>query len=251
MPGLRLLQDDAIAIAACNALAAERGLVSGGGRPLRFVAADGSGGAGYETRAYLHGEVETRHGNRHDACNAVAWLAMPRTKAVINRRHAVAVRDAEAAGTRERGALRDALTQFDECGVLVCHADPALWNLIRAHHWREAFHDRRGRVLTGMRFFVLGHASLAALERPFPGLCGKAIGFEVPSQWMDLPPSAQWADADARLAAWLAESELRPADLQPLPFLGIPGLTPDSERGAYYDDVRQFRPRRGPRAPVA
>jgi hypothetical protein len=38
----------------------------------------------------------------------------------------------------------------------------------------------------------------------------------------------------------------RPRDFQPLPLLGIPGVTPDSEDPAYYDDTWQFRPgRRG------
>lgn len=33
-------------------------------------------------------------------------------------------------------------------------------------------------------------------------------------------------------------------DLQPLPLLGIPGVTPDSELASYYDDRWQFRPGR-------
>ncbi|MBL8485866.1 MAG: DUF3025 domain-containing protein [Rhodocyclaceae bacterium] len=251
MPDAGLLRDPEIPVGLLNRLAEARGLVTGGGRPLRFVDAAGAGGAGYEQRAFLHGEVETRPANRHDACNAIAWLAMPLTKAVINRRHAQAILAAEAAGRPERGVLRDALTQLDECGVLVCHADPPLWELVRRHRWREVFHDRRAGVLSAMRFLVLGHASLEALERPFRGLCGKAVAIEVSHDWMRRSPQAQWEDADARLAAWIADAALRPADLQPLPFLGIPGLTPDSEHGDYYNDISQFRPPRRPAGPVA
>ncbi|MBL8491598.1 MAG: DUF3025 domain-containing protein [Rhodocyclaceae bacterium] len=226
-----------------NGLAAPRGLVTGGGKPLCFVAATGAGGGDYERRAYVSGEVETRTGNLHDAFNALAWLAMPLTKAAINRRHAGALAIVPDVPGR-RGALRDALAQFDECGVVVCTGDARLWELLRAHRWRELFHDRRTEVLARMRFLVLGHASLEALARPFAGLCGKAVPLAVDDAWLDMAAEAQWAAADRRLAGFLDATDLRPGDLQPLPFLGIPGLTADSEAGDYYDDRRQFRPRR-------
>lgn len=230
-----------------NGLAASRGVVTGGGKPLRFVAATGAGGGDYERRAFLTGEVETRDGNLHDAFNALVWLAMPLAKAAINRRHADALAAASAIPGR-RGALRDALAQFDECGVVVCTSDASLWALLRDHRWLELFHGRRREVLARMRFLVFGHASLDALATPFPGLCGKALALPVDEAWLDLPAEAQWAEADRRLAEFLAAAHLRPGDLQPLPFLGVPGLTADSEAADYYADRRQFRPRRRPLA---
>ena len=58
---------------------------------------------------------------------------------------------------------------------------------------------------------------------------------------------ARQAEADAWLAGRLADPD-RPFDktaLSPLPLLGIPGVTADSERADYYRDTRQFRPPRG------
>ena len=46
----------------------------------------------------------------------------------------------------------------------------------------------------------------------------------------------------ARLAATIGD--FGPRSLAPLPLLGIPGVTADSECAAYYRDTRQFRPRR-------
>lgn len=204
-----------------NRLAASRRLVTGGGKALRFVAATGAGGGDYERRAFLSGEVETRADNLHDAFNALAWLTMPLTKAAINRRHAGALAIVPDVPGR-RGALRDALAQFDECGVVVCTGDARLWDLLRAHRWRELFHDRRPDVLARMRFLVLGHASLEAMARPFVGLCGKAVPLPVDDAWLDMAAEAQWADADRRLAGFLDASTCGRATCNRCPSWGFP-----------------------------
>ncbi|MCZ7654065.1 MAG: DUF3025 domain-containing protein [Rhodocyclaceae bacterium] len=75
------------------------------GVPIRFVLPDG-GSAGYETRVHAQGEVETRPGNWHDFFNALAWLAYPQTKRILNGRHHAA--PAGAACGRARRARRGA-----------------------------------------------------------------------------------------------------------------------------------------------
>jgi len=68
----------------------------------------------------------------------------------------------------------------------------------------------------------------------------------VDAAWLALPRPARQRETDAWLAARLTDP-LRPfgnADLSPLPLLGIPGVTPDSEVSDYYRDTRQFRPKR-------
>ena len=226
-----------------NAHAAARSLVTGGGAPLRFVLPPDDT-LGYEERAFLRGEVATRPGNRHDFFNALVWLAFPRSKAVINRRHHEALAVASAHGKVGRGALRDALTQFDECGVVVTGTDPGLWQALCAHRWREVFVDRRDELLHSTRFIVFGHASHDALAAPFVGLCGKAMFVEVDATWLGLPAAAALAALDARLAARFDSGDFSPRDWQPLPLLGIPGATADNEQPDYYDDTRQFRPPR-------
>ena len=230
-------------ISQLNAVARERGLVTGNGAALRFVVPS-AGAEGYEEHAFLTGEIATRPGNRHDLFNALIWLAFPLTKAVLNRRHVAALREARMHASAARGPLRDALTQFDECGVVVAGSCPGLWSALGAHRWREVFVDRREELLRTTRFLVFGHASHDALAAPFVGLCGKALFVEVDDAWLNLPHQAALAALDARLAARFDTRSFSPRDWQPLPLLGIPGATADNEQPNYYDDRRQFRPAR-------
>ena len=231
-----------------NALAAERGVVTGSGAPLRFVI-PGASGLSYEERVYWLGEVETRPGNWHDGFNALAWLAYPLTKAALNARHHQALvrqQTTDGAG-QQRGPLRDALTQFDECGVAVVSSRLDLWHEIRAQRWKEVFWLRRAEMQRSLRVFVFGHASFDMLRTPRLGLCGKALFLHVDDAWLAMPATQQLADVDARMAQRFVgdmPAYARPRDFHPLPLMGIPGVTPDNECPEYYDDRRQFRPLR-------
>lgn len=226
-----------------NAQVSAAGIRTGSGQPLRFVTPGIS--EGYEERAWRRGEVDTRLANWHDAFNAMVWLRFPGAKAVINRRHWHSLEQRRTHGEEGRGPLRDALTQFDECGVIVACADPSLWQDLCDHRWRRLFVERRDEVAAAMEFIVFGHASLDALQAPFIGLCGKALCFEVMPDWLHLDAATRWADMDTRLAQRLTEAELTPRDLQALPLLGIPGVVAENGDPAYYDDRRQFRLKRG------
>src|SRR5205085_787218 len=110
------------------------GVTTGRGRPVRFVAPRERNDR--ERRYYeLHiadtGEVETR-ANWHDLFNALAWIAYPRAKARINAQHAAILEEGGDAEARKRGPERDALTLFDEGGVVVASSSPALLRLIVA-----------------------------------------------------------------------------------------------------------------------
>lgn len=214
------------------------GLVTGSGQPLTFVPPGGEGS--YEAQAYRDGRVETRPDNWHDLFGAYVWLAFPRSKAVLNRRHWQALATEQVPGSGRRASVRDALTQFDECGVVVLCTDMSLWQGIRAHRWREVFAERRPEVAQHLRFLLYGHGSYDALRTPFIGLCGKALCLEVAA----LPANVaeQVALADGLLAELFAREALQRHRWQPLPLLGIPGATADNEDPAYYDDTRQFRP---------
>lgn len=218
------------------------------GAPVCFVLPAGNSG-GYEERVYAKGEVETRPDNWHDFFNALAWMAYPRTKRILNGRHHAALQAPRAAGSAARGTVRDAVTQFDECGIVVASAAPALVDLIRAHEWKELFWMHRAQLARGMRFFVFGHATWDQLRAPFVGLTAKAVFLDVEAAWLARPVERQVADVDARLAEIFLRPDAyaQPRDFQPLPLLGIPGVVAESEAPSYYDDVRQFRPKkRGP-----
>ena len=218
---------------------------SGGDARICFVPPAGDA-EGYEARIFASGEVPTRAGDWHDFFNALAWCAWPRTKAACNRLHLAELHARAAAGLPGRGPRRDALTQFDECGIVVVSSDTDLLALLAAHEWEEALWTRRARLLQTTRFLVFGHGTWDQLRAPFVGLCAKALFRVVAPAWLALPAAQALAETDAWLAAHLAANidTLTPRSLSPLPLLGIPGVTADSECAAYYRDTRQFRPHR-------
>lgn len=222
------------------------GLLVGAGHDLSFVAPEACAepDAGYEARIHRHGQVLTRSDNWHDFFNALVWLAFPLAKAALSRRHMASLAEQAQAGSRERGRLRDALTQFDECGIAVLASDGSLLEALRQHRWQEVFWLRRAELAEKMRFVVFGHGSYDQLRAPFFGLCAKAVYLEVAPDWLARPWPQQAADLDGRLADWLSRDVGQPADLKPLPLLGIPSVTPDNQTADYYADTRQFRPLR-------
>jgi len=223
--------------AALAALAERFPIHTDSGRPVRFVPPQPDGLV-YECRIWESGEVETRPDNWHDYFNALVWLTFPQTKNAISASHVRAMTPAGEA----RGRVRDALTHFDECGIAVLSTRPDLLELLRGFQWKALFVERRADVLQSMRFIVFGHATYEALLKPFRGLTAKAVLYEVGEDWLRLSEEALLAALDGRLAADLASGRhQRPRDFQPLPLLGIPGVTPDSEAPSYYDDTWQFR----------
>lgn len=217
------------------------------GQRVRFVPPRPDGLV-YECRIWASGEVETRPDNWHDFFNALVWLTFPQTKVAVSAAHMGAMQ-----GPGEsRGTTRDALTHFDECGIVVLASQSELLDLLRNFEWKQLFVERRAEVMRSMRFVIFGHATYEQLLRPFRGLTAKAVLYEVDEAWLKMDGTAQIAAVDKLLAADLISGRYtRPRDFQPLPLLGIPGLTPDSEDPAYYDDAWQFRPGRRSKAKPA
>lgn len=214
------------------------------GQQIRFVPTP-EDGLGYEQRIWENGQVATRPDNWHDFFNALVWLRFPASKRAINTCHRQATLPDDEVLGKVRGMVRDALTHFDECGIVVLSSQPELLDLLRNFQWKTLFVERRTEVLRDMRFVVFGHASYEQLLKPFRGVTAKAVLYEIDNDWLALPAEAQLVAVDQRLAADLSSGRYtRPRDFQPLPLLGIPGMTPENEMPAYYDDTWQFRPGR-------
>lgn len=232
-------------LAALTELAEKHPVQTDTGQRVRFVPPQ-TDGLVYECRIWESGEVETRQDNWHDFFNALVWLSFPQTKNAISAAH---VRTMQQPG-EQRGRVRDALTHFDECGIVVLSARPDLLQLLRDFRWKELFVVRRADVLRDMRFVIFGHATYEALLAPFRGLTAKAVLYEIDEAWLHLSVEELLALLDRRLSADVAaDCFVHPRDLQPLPLLGIPGVTPENDEPGYYDDTWQFRP--GRRSPVA
>ena len=221
------------------------GVRTGSGLALRLVlpARSGPDAGAYELRVFDRGELEVREHNWHDLFNVLVWLTFPRAKAALNARHcAVFGNDRQG----PRGPVRDALTLFDESGVIVVSADAALLQMIREFQWRPLFWTHRAAVVRDMRFMLFGHALCEKALAPYKGITGRGLLFEIDRGFLELALPAQLAHIDARLAAQIADPRalLRTDQLAPLPVLGVPGWCADNENAAYYDDRNYFRPGR-------
>ncbi len=197
----------------------------------------------YEARTYLRGELQVRAGDWHDCFNLLVWLAFPRSKAALNARHFAALQEQHAAGAANRGPAQDALTLFDESGVVVASSDDELLGLLREWRWKELFWTHRARLRACMQFTLFGHALYEKALRPFVGITGRGILLRVDLEVLSAPPPERLAELDARLAAHLAAPDhLRATrELAVVPILGVPGWSADNERESYYDNTDYFR----------
>ncbi len=207
------------------------------GRQLRLISDPRGGARDYEQRIHDAGELPVHCPGWHDIFNVLVWMRFPRAKAALNARHVAAY--AKAYGARD--AHGDALTGFDESGLLVLSTQPRLLNLIRAFRWHELFWQHRAAVTANCRFALFGHGLCEQLLRPYLGLTAKAVLIQV----TDLD-----ADLDAILAPIIATTDnfTSPRYLQPVPILGIPGWWAANETESFYHNRRYFRPGRQARS---
>ena len=202
----------------------------------------------YEARIYLAGELPLRKQNWHDCFNALAWLAFPQGKAALNARHYAALQEQHAAGRSNRGTVQDALTLFDEGGVVVAYSDDEFAEKVRRFAWKDLFWANRGRLAGRMRFVLFGHALFEKALRPFLGITGRAILLRTETGLLAAPTDTLVGYLDARIAGHLSDPRrlLATRELDVLPILGVPGWCADNERETFYDNADYFRPGRGP-----
>ena len=167
--------------------------------------------------------VPTRD-NLHDLFNGLMWLSYPETKRRLNAIHAEEI-TARGGAAGARGALRDALTLFDE-NAAILQAPAALVDALRARHWKALFIDHRAEWQSA-RLALFGHALLEKLMQPRKAITGHV--------WLVEELT------DHSIASSLAPARLAGKDFLPLPVLGVPGWWPDNENSAFYDDADVFR----------
>lgn len=223
-------------------------IVNANGHAISFAAQNMDPGAyGYEAQIFSTGAVPTRPDNIHDLFNALAWVSFPLSKAAINRRH-IAVRENLADG-KNRNPVQDALTLFDESGVIVVSDRPDLLECIERFEWKKLFWRQREQVAQHMRFFLFGHGLMEQILNPYVGLTGKSLLINVESAWLSSSIDGvasdhallQHIDARSRMLIDSPTCFARGRELLPLPLLGIPGWSTDNERESYYDNVHYFR----------
>ena len=197
----------------------------------------------YEIHIAETGEVETRPDNWHDLFNALAWIVYPMAKARINAQHAAILEEGGDTEARNRGAERDALTLFDEGGVIVASRSPELLRLIVDFEWKKLFWDRRGELADAIRFFAFGHALNEQARQPYIGMVAKTVFVPVDELFFMRPIESQVAQADALVAAHFSIRATfhSPKSMAPMPVLGVPGWHFAAQDEAFYDDPKHFR----------
>jgi hypothetical protein len=203
---------------------------------MRFVAQDTAllaDGLHYEARI-AQGRIATRPQNWHDLFNAMVWARHPAIKKALNLQQCRHIRQM---GPSERNRAQQALTQFDETGVIVRVRDQTLIESWDRHDWAGLFQSnaeqwRNGDIAIAA---VIGHALMEQMLVPGRLLVGKCLVVQ----------GADDAACIARVAEAISTGEVlaAAAELRPLPLAGIPGWHPVQDAD-FYAQADYFRPLR-------
>lgn len=222
-----------------NQLAPGR-LCSAGGQGVRFVCSTQLEAEEYERRIFTKGLVSTRPGSWHDLFNALVWMRFPHIKTAVNSLHYHA-----KPATSGRGRLRDALTLFDESGVILVSARGDFLQAVAKRDWSQVFQLQAYRWKRDARAVICGHALLEKLLVPYKSMTAKALLVQVSPQLMTLSGNELLNLLDREIARQLLDGRLlnSPAQLSPLPLAGISGWDfAGLQDEAFYNDADVFRP---------
>lgn len=226
------------------------GLRHPGRPPVRFISSEEHAPGPYEPRIYEEGLVSTRPESWHDLFNALTWALLPRSKLAINAAHCrVDTQDADSG----RGALRDALTLFDECGVILACTDRRWLERLARHQWQDCLPGRIDFFHQQVTLIVAGHAQLEKFLAPYPSMTANTLLVHIDPETQALPRQQRLTRLDQWLAAEITGGAVlsRPACLSPLPLAGIPGWWPDLRQDeAFYADRSIFRSMRKGKGPA-
>ena len=214
--------------------------------PVHFVQQSNlHNGVAYEQFIFDTQQCPTRDG-LHDFFNALCWDQFPRTKARLNQLQAEQI--VEMGSANLRGAVRDALTVFDENGALFI-APPELWDALIAMDWQRLFVTLRP-LWQQARLIPFGHALLEKLVHPRKPITAhvymaKFTIKNIATEIMNTPDTAQFYTLfDAWIAEDLSAEKLASKPFTPLPILGVPNWWEANEDPQFYDDETVFRKRR-------
>jgi hypothetical protein len=192
-------------------------------------------GKAYEAFIFETQTVPTRD-NLHDFFNGLAWLRFPCIKARLN---ALQYEEIASHGVQSlRGAMRDALTLFDENAAFLCgnlHA-PVIAAL-RERDWQAAFQTHRA-LLEAHPPVLFGHALLEKLVSPYKSVTAHVFPVQ---DARGFAANIYLAELDEAVANQLQASALLPKPFVPLQVLGVPRWWAANERPDFYADSTVFR----------
>lgn len=211
--------------------------------PVRFVSQSSlPGGVAYEQFIFDTQQCPTRDG-LHDFFNALYWDKFPRTKVRLNQLQAEQI--AQLGSITQRGAVRDALTVFDENGAFLI-APPELWQALIAMDWQRLFVTLRP-LWQQARLIPFGHALLEKLVHPRKPITAHVYIAQftiknIANNSTNTPATSHfhWI-LDEWIAADLSAEKFATKPFAPLPVLGVPNWWPANEDADFYKDDAVFR----------
>lgn len=199
----------------------------------------------YEEYIYATAQIPTRAQNWHDIFGALIWCLFPKTKALLNQLHMAEIAEH---GLKQRSRLRNKLTLFDECGLVLCLEPTALHHAeaLRNHQWQQSFLSQRQDWWRGIRPMIFGHAIYEMATQPFIGLTAKSFFVDVPAGFSQWCLTDAYSFIDNKLHEQIANGTvlLDNQQLTPLPLLGVPGWYNENETAGFYNNTDYFRPLR-------
>ena len=149
-------------------------------------------------------------------------MEFPRTKQKLNQLQAAQI--AQFGVTKQRGAVRDAITVFDENAAILQTPD-ILWNALIQKDWHTVFITHRD-LWRESRLILFGHALLEKLVFPRKNITAHVY---------------RVFEATDSIADTLTAEKLASKPFAHLPVLGVPGWWEDNTDSMFYDDVSVFR----------
>jgi len=213
-------------------------------RDYRFIDQQEFEGSGlyYEEIIFQRKQIPTRSKNWHDFFNALIWQLFPQTKVLLNQLH---IQQIQEFGLKPRTAVRDRITHFDECGMVLAVTRSKVPELLAEHEWQQAFVAHKQEWGTCVQPFVFGHANYEMLLNPYIGLTGKWLALEVEDSFWQQPKATQYQLLDKQLCQYIQQLQFfqQKRRLKPLPLLGIPGWWRENEQQSFYANQEYFRPK--------
>lgn len=197
----------------------------------------------YEEHIYATGEIPTRDHNWHDFFNAMVWLQFPEIKSVINAQH---VAEIELQIDKHRSRKRDALTLFDESGVIFTSNDDEMIEALRNHDWKTLFWEKRTDWWRTTSVFIFGHGLYEKILAPYVGMTANALTVHVNENFFRQARCSQIRELDQLIGKQLIDQDRLqiPSELTPLPILGIPDCWIDNNDASFYENRNYFRPKK-------
>lgn len=194
----------------------------------------------YEQDVYLRKNVCTRINNWHDFFNNVTWILYPKTKWAIIQRSTQ--ENINKPPQQVRTKRQNLLAHFDECGMVLCSAEPDLFNYVKTFSWKNFFLEP-DLVLRAWPL-IFGHGLFEKANKPYIGMTGKVIFLQVEPMFFDLSIEQRLSFIDDQLSAWILHADFPddPKALHPFPMLGWPKWHAQNTDPAFYDNRNYFRP---------